>query len=218
MEKPLLRRCIFVQTKRMGMLHGTSWKEFFTVMGLALLIYYGLLLLRYFPGWIGSNAGAGGMGRAIKGRAADALRARDAARRMVATEDPGVQAADQRGEAMDELVMGDQAGDDGAQATGQQVAGSHLALPLPEVKRAALPELANHLSREILALVEQAAMEKKERGEIIYALQLLLDKEIYRPVKASLFREKISQGIGSMVERYCSIRLDAEEVRGLWVR
>jgi hypothetical protein len=81
-----------------------------------------------------------------------------------------------------------------------------------------LLSIAQTLSGEIKTLVEKAAADKTVKGELIFALQGLLDSEPYRVLKKGPFKEGINNLVRVEAETKCSIHLDAEELNGLWVR
>jgi hypothetical protein len=167
-----------------------TWKEFFTLMGLGLLCYYGWLLVRYFPGGIRANLVAGGR---AKGKG-------------LVFKGSGPEEEQENEQVVDE-----------EQAEGTQLE-LPLPAPLPERREKGLKEWAEELSREINALVENAGKEKMPEGEVRYALQRLLDKEHFRPLKGSLFEETINSIIRVGLADHCSIHLDATELKGLWIR
>ena len=96
--------------------------------------------------------------------------------------------------------------------------GKQLALPLPAVieKPVFLPEVAGRLIGEVVRMIEKAKREGIVEGELIYMLQRLLAKEPNRRLRETAYEEKINALLSKELERYGSVRPDAEVVKGLW--
>lgn len=67
---------------------------------------------------------------------------------------------------------------------------------------------------ELAAYYEEAKKEKCNKGELLYAVQRILSK--YSSLKASQYRESITNVIISEAEHICSIHLSLEEVVSVW--
>jgi hypothetical protein len=75
--------------------------------------------------------------------------------------------------------------------------------------------LAESCLDEINAFFEQTRRTKCVKEELIYSLQLVLKK--YHWLKASVYKETVSNVIVSQAEHHCSIHLSAEEVSHVWL-
>lgn len=198
-------------------MHAFSWKEFFALMALGLLGYYIWLLIRYFPYPFKQKMEEEGSGKKAFGYPAKAGEENKVS--ALPAEGPSGQ-REIPSEMKAPQVAGDQRPALGVRAAREdgQESGKEADVPPVEEESTPIGELAKALCGEIDALILQADAAKKPRGELIYALQQLLDKEVYEPMRGGFFRAKINEHIVMRLERHSSIHLDAEELSGLWIR
>jgi hypothetical protein len=172
------------------MLQAISWKEYFILVGLGVGFYYGWWLVRYYPGL---SAGRPGVAGQKDGRAQEAGNA-GAGKEVVGAAPVMVAEKEEEG------------------------AARQLELPLPAVieKPVFLPEVAARLIEEVVRLFGKAKMEGIVEGELIYMLQRLLAKEPNKKLRGTPYEEKMNALLARELERYGSVRPDAEVVKGLW--
>lgn len=175
------------------MLQTISWKEYFIVIGLGVLFYYGWWLVRYYPGLSKGRPGAAGP---------DNARPRATVKAVVREEVGGRK----------NMKEGPETGIPNEPA-GKQ---SELPLPAPIERPVFLPEVAARLIDEIMLLIDRARREKIVEGELIYLLQRLLGSEPYRRLPGTVYEEKMNALLAHELERYGSVRPDAEVLKGLW--
>ena len=211
-----------------------SWKEYWTLMSLGLVFYYGWLLFKYFPTLRlrGNDTGKGSRKdfiveefKTIKKRVPDVTGQPKEVVSMNTVE------SEKEMESKEVLLhravaQGQPAPEIKPQPDGLVTSpGKETPLPSPQLE---LPEpvgksenmgpLAENLAKEIKELIRKAAENKVGEGQVIFSLQKVLGKEEYKELKGSFFETGISEMIGSMLVRECSIHLDAAMLQGLWVR
>ncbi len=194
------------------MLHAISWKEYFTLMGLGLLVYYGWWLVRFYPSMKIGGAGKAGQGRPVLSEAVKLGKAGEAGKAV-----PAVVAADvigkpgQAGAAesspSNELPVVESTG-----AAKQE----ELPFPADVPKPVFLPQLAGDLRNEIQALVLKVSETGMVEGELVFAFHQLLTGERYNRLKGTAFEKKISEQIVSDLEKHGPVRVDVEVVTGWW--
>jgi hypothetical protein len=210
------------------MLHAISWEEYFTLMGLGLVVYYGWWLVRYYPGLKIGGRGKADRGRQILpefGKAATGIKAAQQRVKVVNEEwnagkpglvakegeaGPGVTAA-----AKEAIGKPDQAIPAEKQGKPQET----LPMPVPAVMEggAFLPMLAIELSAELQRLMKKAREEAMVEGELVFAIGQLLSRAPYNRLKGSSFEKKIGEQIVRELETYGSIHFDTENVKS-WMR
>lgn len=173
--------------KRAGMLQAISWKEYIILIVLGLVFYYGWWLVRYYPGLSKSRAGTGG----LKG-------------------DPLV-------EETKDMVKRD-VRQEAAVAIEEDTGSKQLELPLPVVidRPVFLPEVAGRLMEELRGIFGKAKEERIVEGDLIYMLQRVLRKEVNKQLRGTAYEEKINALMARELERYGSVRPDAEVLKGFW--
>jgi len=222
-------------SKRTDMLHSISWTAYWIIIGVLLLIYYGWLLLKYWGSfrWGGKQetfTEAVFTGEGIS----------EADLAGPVTEPVAVPAVEGQQEAKAERTVVEAPVREEQQPTPQQ-AKEELASPAetavlpdestskepmppaqeegqPAEKRALPRELAERLVEEVKGWIEKAVMEDSAKPELLYGLQKILDKEEYELLRGSQLQERITTWIVSVLEKECSIHLDAGELSGLWAR
>jgi hypothetical protein len=210
------------------MLHAISWKEYFTLMGLGLGLYYGWMLVRYYQGLKVGARGKADRGRQILpefGKAVTGMRAAEQVVKVVVAGagnagKPGLVAKE--GEAgpgvmvAAEEVIGKP--DQAIPAQRQGETQETLPMPMPpEIEGGAfLPMLAIELSAELQRLIKKAREEAMVEGELAVAIGQLLSRPPYSRLKGSSFEKKIGEQIARELETYGSIHFDMENVRSWW--
>jgi hypothetical protein len=74
--------------------------------------------------------------------------------------------------------------------------------------------LAYRLSAEIIQTIQQAALAKQSREELISALHSSLKKDAF--LKATAYRFALDNLVSVNCEKFCSMRLSGEELNQLW--
>lgn len=172
-----------------------SWKEYFIVVGLGVLFYYGWWLVRYYPGLPVGRPGAAGRGDRHAGET-EKIKEMEETKEVMGT--PETEAKEMRAP--------------------EENGGKQLELPLPAVieRPLFLPEVAARLIEEVMRLTDRAIREQIVEGELTYMLQRLLGSEPYRRLRGTDYEEKMNALLAQELERYGSVRPDAEVVKGLW--
>src|ERR1700761_8175291 len=142
MGSPPIHTCF---VKRTSMLHAISWKEFFTLLSFGLILYYGWLIMKYFPAATRPN---GARGRKSMDETISAERA----------------PADGKGPEPESGSEPEKT------ESGPTAEASQLDLPSPEEGRKSLKELAEALCSEVTALLEQAEKGNMPRGQVVLAV------------------------------------------------
>jgi hypothetical protein len=185
------------------MLHAISWKEYFTLMGLGLGLYYGWLLVRYYRGLKVDALDKADRGRQILpefGKAATRMKAAEQVVKVAA--------------AAEAIGKPDQA------TPAEQQGKIQETLPMPESSviegGTFLPMLAGELSAELQRLMKKAREEAMVEGELVFAVGQLLGRSPYNRLKGSAFEKKIGEQIVRELETYGSIHFDTENVKSWW--
>ena len=82
----------------------------------------------------------------------------------------------------------------------------------------ALFGMAKELTGIVQQILEQAGARKLVREELVLALQLLLSKKQYAHLSGTPYEVAITNFITTACVQYCSIHLEAAEIRVLWKR
>ena len=186
------------------MLQMISWADYIKWVAFGLVVYYGYVGMKFFPKEL-SRLRLGGRQR----KGVDPEEEWEEELEEVEGAGPAKPSADGQGQ---RSLFDDRPGKEGG--TGAASA----QLPAPGQEEPRLVSIAHALSAEIKKLVEKAAADKTVKGELIFALQGLLNSEPYRVLKGGPFKEGINNHVRVEAEMKCSIHLDAEELNGLWVR
>jgi hypothetical protein len=211
------------------MLHAISWKEYFTLMGLGLLVYYGWWLVRFYPGLRLGRTDKAGRGRPVLPEPPKMVKGEEAGKPVVAAAGEVIGKPDQAGTAEGSQLLifpaavasetGAAGGspDEGGKAE-IAAGGGPEQLPVPAVaeKPVLLPVLAGDLRNAVQALVQKASETNMVEGELVFAFHQLLTKEPNNRLKGTHFEKKISEQIVSDLERHGPVRVDAEVVSGWW--
>lgn len=179
------------------MLHTISWGEYFTVMGLGFLLYYGWWLVRFYPTlrWV--------MPAWLKKLTKKVLGAK------VETTAVGI-----IGVAGEVIGKPDQAVPAQEQATQQE----ELPLPVPAViqKPVLMPVLALDLANEVRRLMDSVSDGQLAKPELVSILQRLLSTEPYCTLHGTAFESRIVEQIVGELEKHGLIAVDAMTVSGWW--
>jgi hypothetical protein len=211
------------------MLHAISWKEYFTLMGLGLLVYYGWWLVRFYPGLRIGSADKAARVTPVLPEAPKVVRTEEAGKPVVAAAGEvivkPVQAA--AAETSQLLIFpaaasGETGGVGGSPKEEGKAeiatAGGPEQLPVPAVipNPVFLSGLAGDLRNEIQALVLKASETGKVEGELVFAFHQLLTRSPYNRLKGTAFEKKISEQIVSDLGNHGPVRVDVESVSGWW--
>lgn len=221
------------------MLHMISWKEYFTLMGLGLVLYYGWLLVRYYPGLTIPGRGKAGQGRQLLPDFVSlkaAVGVASGAGEVIGKPDQAVPAGKQETTQL-ELPLpvpwapgkaAEIGGEGGLRVSSENSkvgvmplpgeVGQVDQLPVPALipKPMFLPELAGDLTNELRRLLERFSEGEMVEGEMLFAVEKLVGRETYCRLKGTLFEEKISVQVVRELEKHGSIHVDAEVVKGWW--
>ena len=96
----------------------------------------------------------------------------------------------------------------------QGIASASVSVARPSIEQNA-EGLIDSCIDEINAFFEEARRNKTMKKELIYSLQLLLKK--YPSLKNSEYQESLSNVIAAQCEHICSVHLNADEVRHVWL-
>jgi len=212
------------------MLHMISWKEYFTLMGLLVVLYYGWLLVRYYPGLKIGRKGKADRGRQVlpdfvKLKAAGGTGVAAGAGEVIGKPDQAMPAGKQGTQLELPMSASAVAGKAGPLEVGKENGAPLQAeiakeegLPISAVmeRPLLLVELAEALTNEVYRLVEKEREGAMAQPELLYAVELLLGRPPYNQLKGTFFEGKMSAQIVRDLERHGSIHLDAEVVKGWW--
>jgi hypothetical protein len=224
------------------MLHAISLSEYFSLMGLGLLVYYGWWLVRYFPslrlgsagkpqgrqvlpekakmvaGVVPASATAGGAnGKPVQAGAAVSGPSK------VLPAVAGVAEVGMAGVTADSAVVvaeevAPAAGLDSASTAAAAAAITMLELPFPAAvdKPVLLPVVAGDLWNEVKALVVKASEAEMVEGGLVFAFQQLLKKEPFCRLRGTHFEKKISEQIVAELVKHGPVRVGMDVVSGWW--
>jgi hypothetical protein len=198
------------------MLHAISWKEYFTLMGWGLGLYYGWMLVRYYRG-----LRIGGKGKVDRGRQVlpEFVKAEQAVKQEAGPAGSAAKASEAGPgntppAAKEAIGKPDQA----IPAEKQDKTQETLPMPVAPVTEggAFLPMLAGELSAELQRLIKKANEEAMVEAELLFAIGQLLSRSPYNRLKGSAFEKKIGEQIVRELETYGSIHFDTENVKSWW--
>jgi hypothetical protein len=190
------------------MLHAISWNEYFIVMGLCLVVYYGWWLVRYYSGLkLGQWPRADRKDLAIPDAKAD----KSPLNEMEAEGQPTIESAGETAEAIGEP-------DQAVPVERQDIIEKEL--PPSELgatdQAVLLAKLATELMEKLSELMSEAQVQKKSAGQLIQDLRRLLGREPYCKLRGTPFEEKIGQWIGQEWSKEGAAAPDADVLKGLW--
>ena len=196
------------------MLHAISWKEYFTLVGLGLLVYYGWWLVRFYPTLRFGGVGKAAQGRQVLPEAPVVVKGGEGAK----TGEAGKTVAAAAGGVIGEPDQAGAAVSSPSNRLPTVAAAESEKLPVPAVitKPLLLPVLAGDLRNEVQALVLRASETNMVEGELVFAFHQLLTKEPYNRLRGTHFEKKISEQIVSDLERHGPVRVDVVAVSGWW--
>jgi hypothetical protein len=217
------------------MLNTISWSEYWTTMGVGLVVYYGYVGVKFFPRELARMR----LGRRERGNKEEEdweeEEEKPEEENRFGEEEAVGESDEQAGEkdrpARPEGLLKQGPEDVWRRRPGRRVwkqqggeerreRGDPPPGKQPPVggKERSLFSIAQTLAQEIKGLMARAAKEGMVKEELRFALQELLSGCDYQRLRETGFRQAINNLIQFDVENQCSFRFDAEEVNGLWIR
>jgi hypothetical protein len=197
------------------MFQAISWKEYWLMMGVSLVIYYGWWIVKYGGslGWRWMKAkvqpSGGRLATLIVEPVSEKTKAEDATTKAVTRSEET--RSKEAGSAPEGSIS--EPGPEGSGLSAETDGAGPGSEAGPQLF---LPMLAGELMKKVTALVERALAEKMGEAEIQDGLRGLLGEAPYCRLRGTAFREKVTEDIVRVMKSLGSMEIDVGVVSGLW--